>query len=104
MKPARDNNARDFSRAQGTKALLPQFRGQALEIGMLGSSENLHPFLSEISIEAGEREPRTINGRFANLSMKPDAWAFQLHLQLPGVRLVKTLHRDHGHGFSSIAR
>ncbi len=70
---------------------------------MLRRTENLDAFLSEISIESGERESRTIDGRLADFSMKPDAWAFQLHLQLLGVRIVKTFHRDHRHAFSSIA-
>ena len=71
---------------------------------MLGCAKNLDAFLGEISIETGEREAGTINGRLADLAMKPNARPFQFHLQLLRVGIVKTFDGNHRHCLALMTR
>jgi hypothetical protein len=71
---------------------------------MLSCAEDLDAFLGEVRVETGKRETRTIDGRFADFSMKPDARPFQFHLQLFGVRIVETLDRYDWNCFALTAR
>ena len=61
---------------------------------MLGCSEYLNTFFSEICVETGEREPRSVNGGLANFPMKPNARALEFHLQFFRVTVVKGLNGD----------
>jgi hypothetical protein len=61
---------------------------------MLGSSQYLHPFLREVSVKPGQRQPRAVNSRLPNFAMESDLRPFQLHLQLFGMTIVKALDRD----------
>jgi hypothetical protein len=71
---------------------------------MFRRAQHLHTFLGEIGVESGEREPRPIDRRLANFSMKAHAWALELHLQFFGVRIVKALDRHNGNALLLIAR
>src|SRR5438270_11944526 len=97
MKSPRHHDARNFAFTELAHSLDPRFLGQALQIRMFGRAQNLDAFLGEIGVEAGERETRTINSRFADLAMKADASAFQFHLQFLRVGVIKTFHRDNWH-------
>jgi hypothetical protein len=103
MRTARHHQAGDFLSTKASEALDPHTRLQAFKISVFRGAENLHPFLSEISIETGQREAGAIDGGLANLSMKPDARPVQFYLQLLGMRIVKTLNRNHGNAFSLTA-
>ena len=70
---------------------------------MLGRSQYLHPFLGEICVESGEREPGAVNGWLANFAVKSDARTLELHVQLLGVRIVKSFDRDNWNAFLLIA-
>ena len=70
---------------------------------MFRRAEHLHPFLGEIGVEPRERKPGAIDGWFANLSMKSDALAFELHQQFFGVRIVKAFDRDDRNALLPIA-
>jgi hypothetical protein len=70
---------------------------------MFGCSQYLHPFLGEIRVETGEREPGAVNGWLANFPMKPHTRAFQLHVELFSVRIVKPFDRDNRNAFLLIA-
>lgn len=70
---------------------------------MLSCSQHLNAFLGEIGVEPGEREPGTVNGWLANFPMKPHARAFQLHMELFSVRIVKPFDRDNRDAFLLIA-
>jgi hypothetical protein len=99
MKTAGDHQTRNFAFAKLANSLNARFLGKALQIGMFGRAQNLDALLREITVEAGKGQTRTIDRRLANFSMKADARSFQFHLQLLGVRIVKTFDRYHRHRF-----
>ena len=66
---------------------------------MLSRAEHLHALLGEIGVKSRQGEPGSIDGGFSNLSMKPHAGAFELHLQLFSVPIVKTFDGDYGNAF-----
>ena len=66
---------------------------------MLSRTEHLHALLGEIGVKSRQGEPGSIDGGFSNLSMKPHAGAFELHLQLFGVPVVKALDRNDWNAF-----
>ena len=70
---------------------------------MLGCSQHLNPFLGEIRIETGEREAGAVNGWLPDFPMKPHARAFQLHVELFSVTIVKPFDRDYRNAFLLIA-
>ena len=82
MRTARNDDAGNFLRAKRAETAPPNLGRQTLEVRLLGRAENLHAFLGEISVEAGEREAGTIDRGLANLAMKADTLAFQLELQV----------------------
>ena len=61
---------------------------------MLSCSQHLNAVLGELRVEPGQREPGTVNGWFANFPMKSHARAFQLHVQLFSMRIVKPFNSD----------
>ena len=61
---------------------------------MLGCSEYLNTFFSEICVETGEREPGSVNGWLANFAVKSHSRAFKFHVELFGVTVVKALDGD----------
>ncbi len=70
---------------------------------MLGCSEYLNTFFSEICVETGEREAGSVNGWLANFAVKSHARAFKFHVELFGVRIVKPFDRDNRNAFLLIA-
>src|SRR5438034_7964286 len=71
---------------------------------MLSCSQHLNAFLCEIRVEPGQCEPGTVNGWLANFPMKPHARAFQLHVQLFRMRIVKPFNSDNRNAFLLTAR
>jgi hypothetical protein len=61
---------------------------------MFGRPQHLHPFFSEIGVEARKRQPRTVDRGLANFPMESHPRPLQLHQQLFSVRIVKALDRD----------
>ena len=94
MEPARGDDARNFLRAERAEARVSLPARQILEVGLLRRAEHLHPLLSEISVEPGEREARAIDGRLADAPLEADLPAFQFELQRLGVLFEKAFHRD----------
>ena len=70
---------------------------------MFRRAKHLHPLLGEIRIETRERKARAIDRRLANFPMEPDPWAFELHLQFFGMKIVKALDGDNRNAFLLIA-
>jgi hypothetical protein len=103
MRAARRDEARNFLRAQGAKALNTCPARETFQVRLLGRAEDLHAFLREIIIEARERQAGAVNGRLADLPMKTDALSFELELQLPLVSLVETIDRDNRNILALIA-
>ena len=91
MGTTRDDEARNFLRAEISESLNPQFRRQTFEISIFGRAQNLNAFLGEVTEETGQSQSRSIDGRLANLAMETHARPFQLHLQLVGMAPVKRL-------------
>src|SRR5438105_4858201 len=99
MKAARNDEARNFLGAKIAEALQPNFRGQTFQVRVFGCAKNLHSLLGEVSVETGKRETWAVDGRFTNFPMKTNARSFQFHVQLFGMRSVKTFHSDDRHSF-----
>ena len=103
MRSAGDHQTWNFAGAKFAETFDPQLGWQTLEISVFGCSQNLHPFLGEVTEETGQGQPWAIDGGLANLAMKSDTETFQLHMQLLRVRSIERLHRHHWNALPLIA-
>jgi hypothetical protein len=61
---------------------------------LLGRAQDLDALFREVVVETGERQTGTVNGRFADLSMKADPLSFELQVKLLPVCAIKTIDGD----------
>jgi hypothetical protein len=69
---------------------------------LFGRAQDLDAFLREVIIETGERQTGTVNGWFADFSMKADPLSFELEVKLVSVCAIKTIDGDNRDIFALI--
>jgi hypothetical protein len=75
---------------------------EGFQIRLLSGAQDLDAFFREVTVKTGERQSGTVNGRFADFSMKTDPLSFELEVKLLSVGAIKTIDGDNRDIFALI--